>query len=123
MHLLVLDAVLGTLLIAAVVLSRRLPRRDSANVRAIGCALVAIPLPFAVALHVLRALPQTSDQALFITGVVAFAIGSALLLGTKDDDDWREGADDSPPWWPEFEREFRRYAAVPRPSRRPRTLA
>ena len=68
MHLLVLDAVLGTLLIAAVVLSRRLPRQDSQNVRAIGWALVAIPLPFAVALHVLRALPQASDQALFVTG-------------------------------------------------------
>jgi hypothetical protein len=117
MHLLVLDAVLGTLLIAAVVLSRRLPRQDSQNVRAIGWALVAIPLPFAVALHVLRALPQASDQALFVTGIVAFAIGSALLLGTKDDDDWREGVDDSPPWWPEFEREFQEYAR--RSPRRP----
>jgi hypothetical protein len=114
MSLLVLDAALGILLITAVVVSRRLRRQDAGHVRAIGWGLVAIPLPLAVALHVFRTLPTASDQTLFFTGIVAFAIGSALLLGSRDDGDWREQGDDSPPWWPEFEREFRRYSQRPR---------
>ena len=72
--------------------------------------MVAIPLPLAVALHVVRALPPANDQALFVTGVVAFAIGSALLLGSRENDDWRDEGGDSPPWWPQFERDFRRYS-------------
>jgi hypothetical protein len=117
MPLLVLDAVLGLLLLVAIGFSTRAPARKSDAARAAGWILVAVPLPFAVALHVAGALPRATDQALFIAGVVAFAIGSALLLGSREDDDWREAPDESPPWWPEFERQFDEYARRNSPRR------
>jgi hypothetical protein len=117
MLLLVVDAVLGMLLLVAIGLSRRAPARKSPSARTTGWILVAVPLPFAVALHVAGALPRATDQALFVAGVVAFAIGSALLLGSREDDDWREASDDSPPWWPEFERQFDEYARRNSPRR------
>jgi len=119
---LVLDLTLGALLLAAIALSSRAPAQRSDRVRLAGWTLVALPLPAAVAIHLANLLPRTTDQSLFVTGVVSFAIGSALLLGSRENDDWREAGDDSPPWWPEFEREFRRYADGPRTKPRPRVL-
>lgn len=119
MSLLVLDAGLGVLLLVAIGLSTRAPAQRSATKRVIGWLLVAVPLPCAVALHLAGALPRATDQALFVAGVVAFAVGSALLLGARDDDYWHEATDDSPPWWPEFERQFHEYA---RRSSRPRPV-
>lgn len=111
MHLLVVDAALGAMLLVVVaLLASRDRRRKEGHLRALGWALVCIPLPAAVVLHVLRAVPQTTDQTLFVIGVISFAVGAALLLGSKDDEDWRHAHDDSPPWWPEFEREFRTYS-------------
>jgi hypothetical protein len=117
MMLLVLDAVLGAMLLVAIGLASRAPAQKSEEARATGWALVAVPLPLVVALHVAGILPRTTDQALFVGGIVAFAVGSALLLGSRDDDDWREARDDSPPWWPEFEREFEDYARRNTPRR------
>jgi hypothetical protein len=117
MTLLVLDAVLGAMLLVAIGLASRAPAQKSEEARATGWMLVAVPLPLVVALHVAGILPRTTDQALFVTGVVAFAVGSALVLGSRDDDDWREAVDDSPPWWPEFEREFEDYARRNSPRR------
>ena len=118
MSLLVLDAGLGVMLLVAIGLSARAPAQKSDAKRAVGWFLVAVPLPAAVALHVARVVPTATDQGLFVTGVVAFAIGSAILVGARDDDDWREAEDGSPPWWPEFEREladYRRRSSRPRP--------
>jgi hypothetical protein len=116
MPLLVLDATLGLLLLAVIAWSSRARVQQSENARAIGALLVAVPLPSVVVLHVLGALPTATDQTLFVLALVAFAVGSILLLGSRDDDEWREASDDSPPWWPEFERAFRSYD---RESRRP----
>jgi hypothetical protein len=113
--LLVFDAALGAILIVAVILlGSRQQKRKPGHLRVLGWVLVCIPLPVAVLLHVLRAVQQATDQTLFIAGVVSFAFGAALLLGSKDDEDedWRHSSDDSPPWWPEFEREFRAYSRV-----------
>jgi hypothetical protein len=110
MLLLVIDAVLGTMLLVAIALATRAPKQRSGSLRAVGWILVAVPLPAAVALHVAGALSAPVDQTLFVTGVAAFAIGSALVLGSRNDDDWSEEPDGSPPWWPEFERELEDYA-------------
>lgn len=41
--------------------------------------------------------------------------GTLLLLGDgRGDGRGGLGRDDEPPWWPEFEREFRRYSRRPR---------
>ena len=42
--------------------------------------------------------------------------GAVLLLSDEPGGrDWDSGSDgDEPPWWPEFERDFRRYARRPR---------
>jgi len=117
MTLIVLDALLGAILLVAIALASRAPAQKSDEARATGWLLVAVPLPLVVVLHVAGVLPSTTDQALFVTGVVAFAVGSALVLGSRDDDDWREAVDDSPPWWPEFEREFDDYARRNSPRR------
>jgi hypothetical protein len=119
MVLLVLDAVLGVLLLTAIAFASRAPERRSDRARAIGWMLVAVPLPVAVALHAAGELAPATDQIMFVSGVVAFAVGSALLLGSRNDDDWGEAFDYTPPWWPEFERELREYEN--RAPSRPRT--
>jgi hypothetical protein len=119
MLLVLLDAAVGVLLLTSIALaatSRRSVR--SHRLRALGFALVAVPLPLAVALHLTLRLPSTADQAAFLAGVAAFAVGAALILRADEGDDWgEEREDDSPPWWPAFEREFRIYARTspPRP--------
>jgi len=123
MRFLLLDAAAGIGLLATITLSaRRGPQKRSRNVRALGWMLVAGPLPLAVALHAAGRLPPTTDQVAFLSAVAAFAIGAALILSVDDEEDQRGDADDdSPPWWPEFEREFRAYARRP-PARR-RTIS
>ena len=68
-----------------------------------------MPLPAALALHVLARPDAAVDQAAFVLGVVAFAIGAFLLLPGREDER-REPLDPGPmPWWPAFERQFRAY--------------
>ena len=105
------DAAAGGFLVAAIVVAaqRRGGRACSRRLRALGWALVAGPLPAAVMLHLLLPLPTGVDQAAFLAGVAAFAVGAALVLG-REEDDWREPAEaPSPPWWPAFERDLRAY--------------
>src|SRR6266511_2642214 len=112
MRLLLLDAAVGVLLLAAIAVAAKRPSRRvrSARVRAYGCVLVAGPLPLAVALHLLFSLPEGIDQAAFLGGAAAFAVGAMLILGHEEEEDWREEADEnSPPWWPAFERDFHEY--------------
>jgi predicted permease len=109
--LLAVDVSVGVALVAviAALAARSTPRRSDTT-RAFGWVLVAVPLPAAVCLHLAGVLSPNSDQAAFLASVLAFAVGAALLLGAaEDDEDWREGEDESPPWWPEFERELRDY--------------
>ena len=115
MRYLLLDAAAGIGVLATITLSaRRAPQKRSRHIRALGWVLVAGPLPLAVALHAAGRLPPTADQVTFLSAVAAFAIGAALVLSIDDEEDQRGDADDdSPPWWPEFEREFRAYARRP----------
>ena len=70
-----------------------------------------IILGIAVALHLAGRLPATVDQATFLACVAAFALGAALVLSGEEPDWGREDADETPPWWPAFEEEFRAYEA------------
>jgi len=108
---LAVDVGVGVALVALIAaLARRPAHRRGEHSRALGWALVAGPLPVAVSLHLAGVLSPNRDQFVFLGSVLAFAVGAALLLGAaEDDENWREGTDDSPPWWPEFERELRDY--------------
>lgn len=111
MGLLPLDAAAGVLLLAAIAFAAQGSSRRvrSPRVRVIGWALIAGPLPLAVLQHILLSPRQSIDQAAFFAGAAAFALGALLVLG-RDEEDWREEADESsPPWWPAFERDFREY--------------
>lgn len=75
--------------------------------------MVALPLPLALMLHLLVALPASVDQTAFVLGVAAFGAGAFLLLARtgEDEGESHRRAQGPAPWWPEFEREFRDYAA------------
>jgi hypothetical protein len=121
MQLVVLDAAAGGLLLAAIAFAARRQRFGARShaLRVFGWILIAGPLPLAVILHLFAPLPPGADQAAFLTGVAAFAIGAALVLG-REEEDWGEPAEDeSPPWWPAFERELRDYERL---TRRPKVL-
>ena len=69
-----------------------------------------MPLPAALALHVLARPDAVVDQAAFVLGVVAFGIGALLLLaGSEDERGEATSSPDPMPWWPAFERQFRTY--------------
>jgi hypothetical protein len=113
MVLLVLDALAGLLLLAgiAAAVTRGNSRQASSERKALGWALIVIPLPLAVGLHLAGRLSLAMDQSAFFLGVAAFAVGAALVITAADDDDFHsENRDDPPPWWPDFEREFQEYA-------------
>jgi hypothetical protein len=113
-----LNVAIGAFLLLAVACAaQRRARPKSDNRRLLAWALVGVPLPLAVTMHLLLRLPLVVDEAMFATGALAFAAGAFLLLGQDDDDRLRRGDDLEPPWWPEFERGFRRYSTEP--SRRP----
>lgn len=120
--MLVIDVMLAAVLVAAVVLGckRTLLAVSSQRRRAVGWLLIAVPLPLAVGIEAVAPLPRVLADAAFVAGLTAFGLGALLVLSGQDEDDPRPGADpDSPPWWPDFEREFRVYA---RRSSRPRAL-
>jgi hypothetical protein len=114
------DVALGVCLLAVIAVAAvRRPRVSTSRPRRlVGWALVAVPLPLAVALHVFLRPSSALDQLAFIVGIVAFAAGAILVLAHGDDERTDSPAEPDPaPWWPEFEREFRAYA---RRSGRPR---
>jgi hypothetical protein len=120
--ILVIDVVLGAALVATVALGSRraLFGPSSRRRRVVGWLLIALPLPLAAGIEVFAPLPSPFAEATFFAGVAAFAAGALLVLSGDDRDDRRGDADpDGPPWWPDFEREFRAYA---RRSSRPRVL-
>jgi hypothetical protein len=76
----------------------------------LGWLLVAVPLPAALALHVLVRRAGFVDQTAFVLGVVAFGIGAFLLMpGSEDERGEVTTSPDPMPWWPAFERQFRAY--------------
>ena len=122
MQLLVIDSLLAAVLVAALVLGFRETLADASSRRraAVGWLLVALPLPLAVGLETFASPPRVLADAAFVAGLSAFAAGALLLVSRDEDDGGRADDDpDSPPWWPDFEREFRHYA---RQVSRPRAL-
>lgn len=121
MPILVINLVLGVALVAAVAVGagRSSTGTSSERQRVLGWLLIALPLPLAVGIEVFGPpLPHGLAETAFVAGVAAFAAGSLLVLRRDGGDDSRGNADpETPPWWPEFEREFRSYA---RRSSRPR---
>jgi hypothetical protein len=107
------DVSLGVCLLAVIAVAAVRPRVSTSRPRRlVGWALVAVPLPLAVALHVFLRPPSALDQIAFIVGIVAFAAGAILVLAYEDEDERSDSLEDPDPapWWPEFEREFRAYA-------------
>lgn len=122
MPILLVDLVLGIALVAAVAVgATRSPLgASSERQRVLGWLLIAVPLPLAVGLQLLAPLPPAFRETAFVAGVAAFAAGALLVLSSDDEDDPRDGAEpETPPWWPEFERDFDEYV---RRSSRPRVL-
>ncbi len=112
MSLLLLNVAIGAFLLVAVTAAARHPAcPKSDGLRLLAWTLVAVPLPLAVTLHLLLRLPLMVDEAMFVTGALAFAAGAFLVLG-RDDEDWnrRRGDDSEPPWWPDFERRLQMYS-------------
>jgi hypothetical protein len=104
MRLVLLDGAIGVLVLATIAFActRTHPPRPR-WLRTTGWLLVAVPLPLAVVLH--------PGQVPFLASVVAFAVGAALILGDEEQD-WNRGdvdEDETPPWWPAFERDLREY--------------
>ena len=109
MRLLVLDVGVGVLLLATIAVAARARRSRalSPQLRLCSWILVAVPLPIAVGVHMVGGLSTAADQALFLASAAAFAVGAVLILGDEEED-WRgTDGDESPPWWPAFERELR----------------
>jgi len=110
--LLLLNVAIGALLLVAVAAAARRRARPKSDARRwLAWALVAVPLPLAVTMHVLLRPPLMVDEAIFIAGALAFAAGAFLVLG-RDDADWNRwrGDDSEPPWWPDFERRLDLYS-------------
>jgi hypothetical protein len=123
-RLLALSVLLGLGVLAVIALgARRSPPRPSTARRALGFALVAVPLPLAVALHLFVWPASALDRIAFVVAVAAFGAGALLVLPGDEEDDQQDDRTDDPdpaPWWPDFERDFRAYArAYARSSRVP----
>jgi hypothetical protein len=103
---------LSILAVIAVAARRSSKSRPSRARRSFGYALVAVPLPLAVALHLFLWPASILDRIAFVLGVVAFAAGALLVLASDDGDEQPELPEDPgpAPWWPDFERDFRAYA-------------
>jgi hypothetical protein len=120
--MLVIDLSLAAVLVTAAVLGFKgtLSCVSPQRRRAIGWLLIALPLPLAVGIETFASPPRVFADAAFVAGLTAFAVGALLVLSGDEEDDRRPDAvPESPPWWPDFERDFRTYA---RRSSRPRAL-
>ena len=110
-----LALLLGLCLLTAIgFAARRSHGRTRSKARlAFGALLIAVPLTLALMLQLLGELRPSVDLTAFVLGVAAFGAGAFLLLARdgndKEEDHTRELG--PAPWWPEFEREFRAYAA------------
>jgi hypothetical protein len=122
--LLALSVLLGLGVLGVIAFGARRSRPASSTARrAVGFALVAVPLPLAVALHLFVWPASALDRIAFVVAVAAFGAGALLVLPGGDEDGQQDDRTDGPdpaPWWPDFERDFRAYArAYARSSRVP----
>jgi hypothetical protein len=109
-----LPLLLGLSVLAVIAVGARRSPKSPAR-RSFGYALIAVPLPLAVALHLFVWPGSALDRITFVLGVVAFGAGALLVLSGDDEDEPELPDDPDPaPWWPDFERAFRRYARTAR---------
>jgi hypothetical protein len=108
-----LALLLGLSVLAVIAVgARRSPKSSSSPARrSFGYALIVVPLPLAVALHLFLWPGSALDRIAFVLGVVAFGAGALLVLPADDEGEQPELLDGPgpAPWWPDFEREFREY--------------
>ena len=109
------DAALGAIAICAIALAPVLHSRLQVGPAAGWGVPLVLALPLIVIAGPRFGGGRAVNQALFVTAVVAFVVGSAIIVGGNSDDgpdgppnDGDPGSD--PPWWPGFERDFRQYA-------------
>ena len=111
------DAAVGLALVAAIVIAAVRPPSMPPAPSWLAWLLVAT-LPVVVLVHLVLPGPEAVFQVAFLLAVVGFGLGAILILATDDqtDEDWRAGDIEPPPWWPDFERDFRDYVRErPRP--------
>jgi hypothetical protein len=89
----------------------------STELRLVGWILVAVPLPAALALHLSVLHSGRLDQALFVSALLAFALGAVLVLARERDDGGGREDGPGPHWWPAFEESFHEYVSSPRRER------
>jgi hypothetical protein len=112
--LLACDLIVGAAAVAIVLAAPWSPRRPATRIPVAGAvALVTVPLPAAVAFHPGSG-SVVADQVVFVLALAAFVAGSLTLIWRDDEGPPPVGEPSDPPWWPEFERAFRRYARRPR---------
>jgi hypothetical protein len=111
--LLLVDLLLGVALLATIGLAamRSGPAAPPRS-RLVGWLLVAVPLPVIVGSRVIVPSSPLGGEAAFVCGILAFAVGAALVLSGRGETDEAPGEPNlgPRPWWPDFEREFRAYA-------------
>jgi len=112
--ILVADAAVGLAAVAAIVAAPWVSARlDAERAAAIGVPLV-LALPLLVVAGPRFGGTPLVNQTLFMAALAAFVAGSIILVMAHGDDNGGGGgggdAPVDPPWWPEFERDFRRYA-------------
>jgi hypothetical protein len=110
-----LSLLLGLFALGVIAFASR-PSRPAPRSRArrcVGWLFVLVPLPLAVGLHLSGWLEPSVDRVGFVVATVVFALGALLVLPSGDEDDRRDADTDGdqPPWWPDFERDFRAYAS------------
>jgi hypothetical protein len=110
-----LPLLLGLSVLAVIAVGARgSPKSISSRARrSFGYALIVVPLPLAIALHLFVWPASALDRIAFVVGVVAFGVGALLVLPSDDEDEQQDDRTDDPdpaPWWPDFERDFRAYA-------------
>jgi hypothetical protein len=110
---LLIDLTLGVALLATIgfAATRSPLAAQTRHRRLVGWLLVAVPLPFVVASRVAVPSSPFGAQGAFACGVLAFAVGAALVLSGRGDgpDPGGELGPGPAPWWPDFEEEFRAY--------------
>ncbi len=109
------DAAIGVAVVGLIALAPWVcARLDLRRATALGVPLVLL-LPLVVVAGPRPGSAPFESQTLFLVALLAFAIGSALLVAAAEGDGgWGSGGgpgdSPEPPWWPDFERDFRRYA-------------
>jgi hypothetical protein len=111
----------GTVTVAAISLSpfyaRRVRLMRSSR---LGTVLVGTAIVLGAASMVPTGGILPAKDELFLCLFAVLLLGTLLILGDDSDergddgDGDRDGSDDDPPWWPEFEKGFSHYTRQPR---------